>query len=284
MHLLPWHYFAFSTVLFSSIASLVIRKLMTQEKHDAVLSMIVFQFTLTAITLGFALIKGFIFPFPTELLPRMFISATLYAVGSLCNFYASKYLEAGELTILNAGGAIITIILGVVFIGNTFTLLHAVGTLSIMLAIWILYAKIHMKMNKGVWYALGLAVSYAVAVVNDVIIIRTYDPISFIPVMSFLPGLIIAVLFYKRLPGLSVFLKGKTLIHIFMYSIFYALSAITFYLALDSGASISQLSPISRASIISTVVLSALLLNERNDLKRKILSAVLVSIGVLLLA
>lgn len=124
--------------------------------------------------------------------------------------------------------------------------------------------------------------SYAVAVVNDVIIIRTYDPISFIPVMSIMPGMIIAILFYRRLPKITLFFKDKTLLHIFQYSIFYALAAIIFYLALDSGAPISQLSPITRASIITTVILSAIFLKEKKDIKRKLLSAALVSVGVLL--
>ena len=78
-------------------------------------------------------------------------------------------------------------------------------------------------------------------------------------------------------------MTGKHLSHLFIYSFFYALSAITFYLALDAGASISQLSPISRASIIVTVILSAFFLNERKDMGKKILSALLVSAGVLLL-
>jgi len=49
------------------------------------------------------------------------------------------------------------------------------------------------------------------------------------------------------------------------------------------GANITQLSPIGRASIIITVILSALFFGERKQLARKVISAVLVSIGVLLL-
>lgn len=284
MNISPWHTYALATVVFSSLAALFIRTLMRHDKHDAVLSMIVFQLMLTSVTFVYALINGFVFPFPQELWPRMMISALLYSVGSLCNFYASKHLEAGELTILNAGGAIITIILGVLFIGNSFTFYHIIGTFFIMASIWLLYSRTHFAINRGFWYAVGLSISYAVAVVNDVVIIRKYDPISFIPIMSFLPGLIIAIVFFRRLPHLKTFIRGNTLIHIFIFAVIYAISAITFYLALDSGAPISQLSPISRASIITTVILSALFLNEKKDLIRKIISALLVSIGVILLA
>jgi drug/metabolite transporter (DMT)-like permease len=279
-----WHIFAVSTVVFGSISSLIVRALMKHDRHDPVLSMIVFQCMLTAITLCFALYKGFVFPFPPELWPRMLLSAILYAVGSLSNFYASKHLEAGELTILNASGALVTIVLGVFLIGNTFTVLNALGTVLILLSIFVLYAGEKMKMNVGVWYAIAVTVSYAVAVVNDVIIIRTYSSTSFVPVMSLMPGIVIAILFYRKLPRLAVFFKRDTLLHIAAYSFFYGLSAVTFYLALDNHAPVSQLSPISRASIIVTVLLSAIFLNERKDLGKKIFSALLVSAGVLLLA
>ncbi|MFH0772992.1 MAG: EamA family transporter, partial [bacterium] len=125
---------------------------------------------------------------------------------------------------------------------------------------------------------------YGVAVVNDVVIIRTYNPISFVPVMSFMPGIIIAIIFFKKLPQMKKLFRPKPFSHVAIYALFYGVGAVTFYQALDSGASVSQLSPISRASIIVTVILSALFLNERKDIKKKIMSAVLVSIGVLLLA
>lgn len=279
-----WHLFALATVFFSSIASLVIRSLMKHDKNDPVLFMIVFQFMLTAITLIFALYKGFVFPFPMELWPRILLSAVLYAAGSLCNFYASRHLGAGEMTILTASGALVTILLGVFLLGNSFTVLNGVGTVLILLSILVLYAGERMKMNIGVWYALGVAFFYGVAVVNDVVIIRAYDPISFVPVMSFLPGLIIAILFFKKLTHMKKLFRLKPLSHVAIYSVFYGIAAVTFYMGLDSGASVSQLSPISRASIIVTIILSALFLNERKDIAKKIVSALLVSVGVLFLA
>lgn len=78
--------------------------------------------------------------------------------------------------------------------------------------------------------------------------------------------------------------RAKPLSHVAIYSLFYGIAAVTFYQALDSGASVSQLSPISRASIIVTIILSALFLNERKDIGKKIVSALLVSVGVILLA
>lgn len=279
-----WHIYAIATVLFGSISSLLIRSLMKHDKNDPVLFMIVFQFILGGITLLFAFYRGFVFPFPIDLWPRMILSAVLYAAGSLSNFYASHHLEAGEMTILTASGALVTILLSVFFLNNPFTFINTIGTALILLSILVLYAGERMKMNVGVWYALNVAFCYGVAVVNDTVIIRTYNAISFVPIMSFMPGIIIALIFYKKIPKIGKMFHFKSFSHVAIYAFFYGLSAVTFYQALAAGASVSQLSPISRASIIVTVILSAIFLSERKDIRKKILSAILVSIGVLLLA
>lgn len=279
----PWHAFALASVITGSIASLYVRVMMKNDENDPVLFMIVFQFTLSAIVFIFALTRGFVFPPLIEMWPQFLLSAVLYAIGSLSNFYASKHIEAGEMTILTSVGAVITIILGVTLLGNPFGWGKAVGTLLIISSVFILYGNERMKMNSGVWYALAVAACYGAAVVNDVSIINRYDPVAYVSVMSFLPGVIIISVFPKRLKYVKKFLQPKASQHMFLYSLFYALGAITFYIALSSGATVSQLSPISRASIIVTVILGAIFLRERKDLGRKIVSAILVSIGVILL-
>lgn len=279
-----WHYYAILTVLSGSISSIVLRTLMKKEESDPILFTIVFQFILTIVVLLYALVMGFEFPPPSFLWPRLLLSALLYAIGSLCNFYSSRHLPAGENSILTASGILITVGLGVTVLGNSFSLFKAFGVVLILISVIILYGGGRMKINKGVLYAVGVAVFYSLAVINDVVIIRSYNPISFVPVMSFLPGLLLVLLFPKKALRIKKLLNKKSLSHIIIYSIFYGIAGITYYQALYNGASISQLSPISRASIITTVILGALFLGERDNLDRKILSAVLVSIGVFLLA
>ncbi len=277
--MLPWHYFALATVLTSSISSIILRVLMKKEESDPILFTIVFQFMLTGVVLLYAFTRGFEFPPAPFLWPRLMLSAVLYAAGSLCNFYTSKHLPAGESAILMAGGAIITIVLGITFLGDTFNFLKIIGVTSIIASIFVLYANEKMKMNVGVWYAIGTTVFYAIAVVNDVVIIKSYNAISFVPVMSFLPGAILALIFSKKTINIYKFLNPKTLSHVGIFSVFYGASAITYYQALAAGATVSQLSPISRGSIITTVLLAAIFLGERKQLRRKVLSALLVSTG-----
>jgi len=281
--MLSWHYFAIATVLFGSLSSIYMRKMMKNEDNDPVTFMIVFQFILTIITLLFALTQGFVFPPPQKVWLHFLLSAVLYACGSLFSFKASRHIPAGEMTILTAGSSIIAVILGVVFLHSTFSIWNMLGTFLILLSIYVLYGNEKMKINKAMWFAIFSSVCYASASVNDIFIIKYYDAISFIPPMSLLPGLIVLVVYPKKIKAIPRLLKWKHLEHIITNAVFYAFSAITWYIALMKGANITQLSPIGRASIIITVILSALFFGERKQLARKVISAVLVSIGVLLL-
>lgn len=282
--MLTWHYFAIATVLTGSIASLLLRALMKNEENDPILFSIIFQFILTAVVFVYSLSRGFVFPPPLHLLPLFALSAVLYAAGSLSMFRASSYIGAGEMTILTAGGSVITILLGVFLTHNSFSLANVAGVALILASIVVLYAKEKLKMNAGVWYALVVAVTFGTAVVSDSVIIKTYSPTSFVPIMCFLPGLILLILFPRSILKVKKLLRPKPLSHIVIYSVFYAISAVTYYLALDSGATVSQLSPINRASIITTVLLASIFLNEKKDMTRKLLSAALVTAGVFLLA
>jgi len=271
-------------VIAGSIASLYLRAMMKKEENDPIVFSIVFQFTLSIIVSIFALYKGFIFPPFATLWPNFLFSGALYALGVVCNFRASKYIGAGEMTIITASGTLVSIALGVLLLGNPFGLVKSLGTVLILSSTFILYGKERMKINKGVWFALVSALCYGVAVVNDSYILRSYNAISFVPMMTIILGLIIAITNIKSLKKVKTIFQPRSMQHIFLYSLFYAVAAISFYLSLESGAPVSQMSPISRASIIVTVILATIFLKERKGLLEKSISAVFVTIGVLLMA
>ena len=82
---------------------------------------------------------------------------------------------------------------------------------------------------------------------------------------------------------IHIFFKPVLILKMGLLGLFYSTSAITIYLAYQAGGDASQLAPISLSRIVLTVVLAELFLNERTYLRNKIVAAVLVTIGVLLL-
>ena len=102
-------------------------------------------------------------------------------------------------------------------------------------------------------------------------------------IMSLLPGILLALLFSQRFKTTILNLKNKSVWRLGILSFFYTIQGITYYLAFQTGAPISQLSPILRSSVVLTVILAAVFLNERSNLLRKIFAAGIMFGGVILL-
>lgn len=71
--------------------------------------------------------------------------------------------------------------------------------------------------------------------------------------------------------------------NMFWYTFFYACQAVTYYLAIELGANVSQISPILRSEVILTMILAVVFLNERDNLLRKTAAAILAISGVILI-
>jgi uncharacterized membrane protein len=68
-----------------------------------------------------------------------------------------------------------------------------------------------------------------------------------------------------------------------LYCFFYGIQAITYYAALENGALASRMTVIYKSEIFITVMLAAIFLNERSNMKQKLFATVISTIGVILL-
>lgn len=278
---MSWYLLAAINVISNSVGSLFQKLSMKKDTSDPVSSSIVFQFLLAAITLVYALIHGLRLPAPS-LLPFFLMSGVLYAVGTLAYFNAYKYIGASEITILGGAGVIITIVASFVFLKDTLTPVQLLGVLSILSAIIIVnLTKQQLKLNKGSWLTLLGTGAYGLAIVVDSYVVKRYDAVSYLPLACVAPGTIIYLLYMKRTRAIVQAIRhiDKNLI---IFTFLYSIQAITFYMALSLGALVSQISSISKASIILTVILATIFLKETKHIPRKIIAAILTTIGVLL--
>ncbi len=78
-------------------------------------------------------------------------------------------------------------------------------------------------------------------------------------------------------------LEEKTLLRLGILGVFYAVSAITIFLAYQVGRNAAQIAPLNQTATIVTVILAIIFLNERSDLARKIIGAIVSFIGVVLI-
>lgn len=280
---MSWILFAVIYVFAASVANLYQKIAMREEKSDAVASSIVFQIFFGICLSVFALIKGFHIP-PASLAPYFLGSSIFYAIGTVFLFRAIKRIEASELSIISGFGAIVTIIASFIFLRESLTLSQFLGAGSILTAVVLLNLKRNgFILNTGMWPALIGTFFFGSAVIFDTIIVRSFDAVSFIPLTSIGSALILLMWYSAKIPTVVHLIK-KVNYSLVVYSVLYAISAISFYLALETGILVGQISSIGRSSIILTVILSTIFLGERTNLIKKLFGAVLTTIGVILVS
>lgn len=279
-----WLYFAFLCVGFGAIANIFRRILMKHNKSDAFAFAIVHRLLAGILVTFIAFINGFIFP-PLADFPFNFaVQALLWGLATVFLLKANQYLEASQTTIIATIAIIVTVISAFFFLGEMITYQRIIGTMLIITAvIYVSKSMVKFTFNKGVLYTLGFAICSGLAITNDTFLLRHTEAISYLAVSFFLPLFFLPLLQPKSLKHIKPIFSKSLFPKMFLFTIAYAFSAVFFFLAIKAGAEANQISPISQSTVIITVLLAAILLKEHNYLFKKVLSAFIVFIGILLL-
>lgn len=278
-----WIAYALIAIGSISIANLFQKLSMKKEDSDPVIAAIVFSILLGIFSGTFALLVGFHLP-NKNILPFFVISTAFYAFGTIAFFKAMKAAEASVVIITTGFGAIVSILSAYIFLGERLSNNQLLGSAIILLAVALVSGKKQkeFKLNKGVLYSLIGTSLYALAVTNDTHIILNYEAISYTPIMSFLPVLLLIAIYPQKIkPSILALTKFEK--NIYLYSFLYSIQAVSYYLALQHGAMASRMGILFKAQIILSVLLAIIFLKERKNLGKKFLAAILVTIGILLL-
>lgn len=277
-----WIYIAIISIVAISVANIFQRVAMKDEHSNPLVASVFFLLTIGALSGVYAILtREYNAPPVGEYAINFIISTVFYAAGTYAYFKAAKGLEASTLIILSAMGGLVSIVAAGIFLQETITSKQLFGTVLIFLAILIVSNKA--KGDKAAFYwGLSGASLYGLAVINDTFIIQSYNPAAYTSIMSFLPAILLLLLNSKLVPQFRTLFKWQYLKNILIYSFFYAIQAISYYSALLSGAMASQMAAIFKAEIILTILLSVIFLKETDRLRNKILSGILVTIGILL--
>lgn len=282
---MTWPILVCINIITGALVVLLERVLMKDENSDPIGYAIIFQFGVGFFSLFFALIVGrFAFPPIEQLLPNFILSTLLWAGSTVFGYKALQKLNAGEVTILGVSNTIVAMALGAIFLGEILKTSTILGAALVLFAIWIVTTeKLTFASRDGIIFALVSAVCAGVAVVNDAIILRMYEAFSYTAVMSFLPGIVLLFFFPKHIIKMKNLFNKKALLLMATYCPLYSIQALAYYSAFKNGAQISQLVPLTKSSIILTVILAAIFLKERTNLKKKIAAGIVVTIGAILL-
>jgi len=197
-------------------------------------------------------------------------------------FRAVKEIEASEVSIIGASGVVVTIMASYIFLGERLSGEQFFGAFLVLVAIVVLeYRKGGIKLSKGALMALAGTGMYGLAVISDAYIVRNYNAVSYVPIMSFLPGLVLSFMYPAKL---KIVLRSITRVsrNLVIFTGLYAVQAVAYYMALELGAGPGQLNTTFKFQVVLSVVLAMIFLGERKQGGRKLLSAAIGVLGVLL--
>lgn len=258
---------------------------MKNDKSNPYSYTIVFHFLLGFLVLITGLIRGSNFSLFSGNVYILFLAAALWGICQVFLFKALQLVEASELTIMSGLRVVITILASIFFLNQVFTGLNILGTLLI-LASTFLVAKFGkgFKLNKGLGYTLAMTFFGGLAIVADSANVQHYDVLAYSTYSNFLSGLFILAFYSKSLQQWKHFLQPNFLVKMLPLAVFSASQGVLYLLALSYGGNTAQVGTIRQASVIVTVLLAVIFLKERNDLARKFVAAILVTVGVILLS
>jgi len=268
----------------SSVSTIAQRVLMKDQKSDAAAYSFLFQIMCAAIIAVFAFARGFVMPPIKEMPINFLLVAILFGSGNLLLFKALKQTEASKVAVLNASGIVWTVMAAFIFLGEAISNKIFLGSLLVIAGVVLVsFKKGTSYFNKGTAYALMAAMFFGLSFVNDMFIMRRAEVFSYNVIGFLFPAIFILLINPGIIKKLKVYLKPKPLLKLSIPAIFFSISAISGLSAYQSGASASQLGPIAKLSLVITLVLAGIFLNERDNLFKKSISAILILAGILLI-
>jgi uncharacterized membrane protein len=280
-----WFFLTVLSVIVSSFAGILQKVLMKDNKSNPYSYAIVFHILLGFLNLTAALVIGFKIPSVLDSnILLLLLSAALWGGCTLFLFKTLQLLESSEVSILSSFGVVITIIASILFLNESFNFQKMFGVIIIIFSIFIVTnLKKGFQFNKGVLYALIMVIFASVAFVLDAVNVQNYDVVSYNTISNFLIGGMLLIFYPKVLLEWRNFVKPEFLKKMLPLGICATVQALAYLYALSYGGNTAQISAIKQSQVIVTVLFAIIFLGEKDNLKRKLIAAFFVTVGIILL-
>jgi drug/metabolite transporter (DMT)-like permease len=282
-----WQIFLAISILTESFGRAFQRFLLKGDKNNPIIYLIWVQLIASLYVFSFTIFfTGFKIPANLpSLLPHLSLIPLFYSAGPLLIYKSLQQTEASIFTILFNSRAVIVVIGSIILLKNHFSLIQILGTILILTSIIIVsLKKERIQFKKGELFSLLAGFLIALGTINDSIILKSFDPLSYVAFGFLLPGLFIWAINYKLTPKILSFTKTELFPKLALLSLFFATTYSTYCLAFSSSQDGAKIGAIFPVSSILTVLISIILLKERDRLPIKIAAALISFLGVYLVS
>lgn len=283
---MAWQLFALLNIFGYSVTTILQKHVIKESTSRPITYTIFFQlFTGIVIAcIGFAL-HGITFAHINLTIGLFLLLGTfLYAFGNLFIFKSLKATEASKFTIIYSTRVLFTVIVATLFLSETFGIKEIFGTLLLFTGIIIISLKSKkFTFNKGDLYALIAAILFGLVNANARFLLQSIPVFTYMLFVFFPPTILLSFLYPNEAKHGSIFFKKNGFIKMTLLAVVYALANFGFFQALKLGPSASLVASVVLISVIVTVLLSIIFLNERKHMWKKLLGALISFIGLVIL-
>lgn len=227
----------------------------------------------------------FEFKLPTDVMVYIMlgISIVFYAITDRVNTTVRSGLEASTFSMLKQLSTTFMIFAGLVFFKEEFVLTKFIGAMLIIFSnVLIFYKKGKFEFNKYLLLGVFGNISFTVALFLDVNISDNFNLPFYVALTLIIPALLIMI--FERIKPSEIkeeFVNGNKKA-ILTTAICWGGSIVSQLRAYQLG-NVTVIAPLCALTVILNVIVGYLFLKERDNLLRKIISAILIIISVVLI-
>ena len=227
----------------------------------------------------------FEFKFPTEasFYIMLGIAIIFYAISDRINTTVRSGIEASTFSMLKQLSTTFMIFAGLIFFKEEFILTKFIGAMLIIFSnVLIFYKKGKFEFNKYILLGVLSNITYTVALFLDVNISDNFNLPFYVALTLIIPALLIMIFERIKPSEIKNELVDGNKKAIFITALSWGVMIVAQLRAYQLG-NVTVIAPLCALTVILNVIVGYLFLNEKDNLLRKIISAVLIIISIILI-
>lgn len=223
------------------------------------------------------------FPIDPKIYIFLGLSIIFYTINDRLNTTVRSGIEASTFSIIHQLSTVFMIFAGVLFFKEPFILNKFIGALLIVVSnILIFYKKGSWKPNKYILLGILANICFTIALFLDVNISDNFCLPIYVFLTLGIPSVIILIFERIKIKDVVEEYKNGDKKAIWITSLSWSLSILTQLRAYQLG-NVSIVAPLCALSVILNVIVGYFFLKEKDNMLKKIIAALLIIIGIILI-
>ena len=213
----------------------------------------------------------------------LFLAIIFYTLNDRLGTTSRSGLEASVYSILKQLSTVFMILTGIIFFKESFVLTKFTGAIIIVISnVLVFYKKNNFKFNKYLILGIVANISLSIALFLDVNYSKEFN-LAFYVLLTFLvPSILIFIFERIKVKGIILEYRNANKVSLFLTAISWIIMMISKLKSYQLG-SVITVATFSSLTVILNVIIGYFFLKEKNNIIKKIIAGILITIGVILI-